>query len=125
MTALHHEQSTLGELIDLLKRRDPGQSIQFDFVHAVPTGRVESYRGYYEQLAIAYTHEPTDVFVRTMLDGLTEAVGKTFHGYKGGSYRMDCDTPLWVANYGECGDTAVAGLIDCAWITVIRTVWVP
>jgi hypothetical protein len=33
---------------------------------------------------------------------LTEAIGKTYTGYKGGEYVMGKVTPVWVANYGNC-----------------------
>lgn len=58
-----------------------------------------SYRGYYDQLAF----EPTvGVTIGAMLADARNSVGSTFEGWKGGSYTMDVDTEVWVA---ESGDT--------------------
>lgn len=43
---------------------------------------------------------------------LKETVGKEFTGYKGGEFTMDENTPIWVANYGNSGNTAVIDVID-------------
>jgi hypothetical protein len=50
--------------------------------------------------------------VGDFLATLNDAVGKRFTGYKGGEYIMDADTPLWVANNGETGGTAVVDVRD-------------
>lgn len=82
---------------------------------------VGSYRGYYEDLAIGYEmggEKPKlDDFCRT----LREAVGETFEGYKGGSYRMSRDTVVWVSNYGECESLRITGVEvddDTAYLTM-------
>lgn len=104
---------TLGEVIDELKRAEPGGIVQFDFCYTAPT-TVGSYRGCYSDLAIGWqpatydseseTHWP---LATTILERLESAVGKTFEGYKGGDYHMDRDTPLWVANYSDAGGTSI------------------
>lgn len=99
-----HEQLTLGGLIDRLAKLPAECSIQWDFGYLKPTA-VGSYRGYYEQLAIGHTDGHEDGFrtVGELLANLRAAVGATFTGYKGGSYVMHRDTPVWLGNYGESG----------------------
>lgn len=112
---------TIGNLIALLKARNPDQDVVFDFGGFIPRD-VDSYRGYYDQLALGYDDDYTkETTVSALIARLEAAIGKTFHGYKGGDYRMDEDTKLWVANYGECHSTAILGLADCDWHTVIAT----
>lgn len=115
-------QCTLGSLITVLKRRDPKQAVKFDFCGCEP-GLVDSYRGYYEQLAFEFksTQWPKCVTVADVLADLEAALGKTFTGYKGGDFVMHKDTPLWVDNCGECNSTAVVGLEECDHQTIIAT----
>ena len=120
------EQWTLGMLIDALEKRPADQDVRFDFGYMVPAN-VSSYRGYYEDLAISFAHcnERENNSVGRTLEGLRAAVGKVFTGYKGGNYRADRDTALWVANYGESGGTAVVGVAEeCDYVTIIRTKWI-
>jgi hypothetical protein len=56
-----------------------------------------------------------------VLGWLRAANGATFHGYKGGEYEMDDDTPLWVANHGNSGGTAVVGIREESWAIYIVT----
>ncbi len=124
---------SLGGLIKLLERRDPEQDVMFNFCGFVPT-TVASYRGYYDHLALGYAphgsgriepgaavptrQAPT---AGSLLARLSAANGATYQGYKGGSYRMELETPLWVATPGECQGTTILGLDDCDYIAVIMT----
>jgi hypothetical protein len=127
------EQINLGELIDLLKHRDPTQSVRFDFCGQAPRG-ISSYRGYYDHLAIEwgeYAEEQVDgkwqpkMTVAKFLEMLRGALGEKFCGWKGGYYEMSRHTPLWVANPGECDSTAVTGIAEENWWTVIETRYQP
>ena len=109
---------TLGEIIDALRRKEPEQTIAFDFVYFAPKG-ITSYRGYYDQLAIGY--EQIETTVAEVLAMCNEAVGKTFTGYKGGDYVMGRETPVWVANRSESGSTAIVDIIDHGWRITIET----
>lgn len=111
---------TLGELIDALKRKDAAMAIAFDFVHFVPQG-IDSYRGYYDQLALGYGHG--DTIVASVLQTCEDAVGKKFTGYKGGDYVMGRETPVWVANYGEAGGTAIVDVKDHDWRITLETAY--
>lgn len=112
---------TLGKLIRLLECEKPENHVCFDFGGMTPTD-IDSYRGYYDQLAIGYQDKYDEsMTVAKLLEILTKSVGGTFHGYKGGNYTMDVTTPVWAANYGECHSTAIKGLADCHWQTIIAT----
>lgn len=61
-----------------------------------------SYRGYYSDLSFEPSEEVRSVEdVVKMLE--TKCLGKEFTGYKGGEYFMDENTPIWIAEYGNCG----------------------
>ena len=86
-------QLTIGGLLDLLRKAnqtDPwtgGDS-------------VDSYRGYYDELAIEPGGTATVADAVAMLE---ESIGATFEGYKGGDYTMYGHTPVWSAPYGSTG----------------------
>lgn len=107
----------LGELIDLMKTQRLKTS-SGRHRHVVVEGpvwlapeSVESYRGYYEDLAIRLVNgaynAPTVMDFIAMLES---AVGKTFEGYKGGLYRMGRNTNVWFANHGETGSYGPSGI---------------
>lgn len=61
---------------------------------------VDSYRGYYERLAI----EPgPGVRAGELFDLLARRQGTKMTGYKGGDYEIHGDTLVHVARYGETG----------------------
>ena len=73
--------------------------------------RYISYRGYYDQIAIEISKNDCDVMTcGEWADATKAAIGSDFEGYKGGSYRMRSDTPVWVAGYGEVTDVGVTGV---------------
>ena len=112
---------TLGRLIKLLELEPQENDVRYDFARFTTNG-VNSYRGYYDQLAIGFTDDADrPVKVSELLKELESAVGGTFAGYKGGEYKMDKNTPVWCANYGDCHDTAITGIANCSWATVINT----
>ncbi len=118
----HEDQWTLGQLIDALEKcPDPTNAVRFDFCMTVPT-KVNSYRGYYEDLALGWEEskvypEPT---VPMLLATLKAQLGTTVHGYKGGDYIVRREQVLFVANYGDTGSTCVVG-VDHGYFTLIRT----
>lgn len=86
---------TLGNLIAYLEKEDPTKVVPLGF------HRPHSYRGYYDQLAF----EPMEnVTVGQMLADASSALGRTYQGYKGGSYRMGEYTDVWLSEYGSCGE---------------------
>jgi hypothetical protein len=88
-------QMTLGKLITALEAMPPDTEV--DGLKAP-----HSYRGYYCDLAF---HPPSGRLpVSEMLTMCRSAMGKVFEGYKGGDFVMGELTPLWIAEYGECGE---------------------
>lgn len=112
-------QMTLGELIATLKRKDPDRDVTFGFDYARPSC-VDSYRGYYEDLAIGYKrHESCTV--ASLLKMLEEVDGQTLTGWKGGDYVMDSDTVLWMANPGESGSMAIVDVVETPYQIWLKT----
>jgi hypothetical protein len=122
--------TTLGHLIAVLEQADSDADVEFDFCYLRPTN-VASYRGYYSHLALGWSNEPlrskNGEFVRhwpsvaNVLTHLKSARGKNFDGWKGGTYRMDGETPIWVANPGETGGTGIVGIDVSNSIVVLIT----
>jgi hypothetical protein len=85
----------LESLIEILKAEDPEK--------VVPNGfhKPHSYRGHYSELAV---QPAQNVTVRSMLECLEGSIGKTFHGYKGGTYKMAACTSAYLAEFGSCGE---------------------
>lgn len=116
-------QITLGRLIELLEQRPQDETVRFDFEHMHPDD-LTSYRGFYEDLAVSFTDEGEPPTVEWMLAKLRGAVGESFSGWKGGRYRMQEGTPLWVARPGNAGSTVITGIGDCSFQTIITTAYV-
>lgn len=104
-------------------------SISFDFGTAFPAG-LSSWRGSYSELAInyalgGYDNDNASQFahkdLKEFLEELKSAVGKEFTGWKGGEYRMTINTPLWVANDGNVGNTGVVGIKNNNYEVIILT----
>lgn len=87
---------TLGDLIQELEKYNRTQHVPVGFY------RPHSYRGYYDCLAFEPLENTT---IGEMLDAAKSALGKTYTGYKGGEYRMDEYTDVYLANFGECGES--------------------
>lgn len=114
---------SLGGLIELLEQRPKDEVVRFDFGYFVPRS-FHSYRGFYGHLALSYMDAPVDVTVELLLHRLRDAIDKTFEGYKGGSFRMHLQTPIWVAEEDEAPSTAIIGIADCHYMTILETRWV-
>jgi hypothetical protein len=130
-------QLSLGELIEQFESLDlrydekEYKRVSFDFGSAVPT-TLDSWRGSYCELALGYelsgydrtddkhfTENSADKF----LEHLKDTVGVTLTGWKGGDFLMDESTPVWVANPGNSGTTAVVGVHDAGWQIIILTTY--
>lgn len=114
----------LGELIarlEAVKADDDGScAVSFDFCNVEPNGKVDSYRGYYNQLALGwrdggrgrdyktYKEVTRDELVAT----LKSAISATFCGWKGGDFVMSENTQVWVDNPGEATGTGIVGVIS-------------
>jgi hypothetical protein len=68
--------------------------------------RPHSYRGYYDDVAFEPAGEKMKVC--DLIAICKSAIGKTFEGWKGGSFEMDETTPVWIAERGESGKRLIA-----------------
>lgn len=98
----------LGELIDALKKQPGDLAVYIDGPFGLTPGELGSYRGYYDDLAIGLDDKYRRV--DDLVKELESAVGKTFTGYKGGTFRMGRDTTVWIANYGSASGAFVTGV---------------
>lgn len=118
-------QFTLGKLIDELQsielKTSSGEykDVYFDFGYFSPTF-LESWRGSYDEISLGYS-EGNSIKVDRLIQLLNGAIGETFEGYKGGDFVMYEHTPLWIANYGNSGNTGVIGVHDRGWSIVLLT----
>jgi hypothetical protein len=100
-------QMTLGSFIDALKKLD-NYPIKFDITYHVPT-TFDSYSGCDCALGMTNLHSELPK-VNDILEESIQCLDTIFEGYKGGIYRMDEHTNLWVANSGESTGIAITGL---------------
>jgi hypothetical protein len=111
------------EALDLKYDEETYKEVEFDFCGTVPTV-LDSWRGSYDELALGWaTGYEENAKADKLLAHLKSAVGLGFEGYKGGYFKMTENTPVWVANYGRAGDTAVVGVLDVGYKIVILTAW--
>jgi hypothetical protein len=96
-------QITLGGLIDALALAPKDALVRF--ADGASTKGFDSYRGYYEQLALSAGNE--DVTAGKLLDLCRETDGQTMQGYKGGDFLMGRGTYLNRAEYSYCGNPIV------------------
>lgn len=103
----------------------------YDFCRLFPTD-IGSWRGSYSELALNYsdwTKESSNgeflgmepMKIGDFYNMIKGTIGKTFYGYKGGEHVMGKNTPVWVANYGDSGHTAVINIIDNEYEIIIIT----
>lgn len=106
----HQDQWTLVQLINALEKAKPTHI--YHGYAGLYIDDIRSYRGFYEDLAIGTTSDYSDGCADgiAFLEYVKACVGREFEGYKGGEYTATRNTPLWIANWGKCGDTIVTGL---------------
>lgn len=108
----NYNQMTLGELIDKLDEFPASKIISFvksEYEETYYPCGTSSYRGYYDEIAVNYSSAEIDVGTFQRL--LKQALHKTFHGYKGGEYKMELNTPVWAArDESNCSDLAIVSV---------------
>lgn len=100
-------QMTLGQLIDAMNQAPAHLVVKFDDGSSL--GSLSSYRGYYDHLALEPHDNCPAKTVANCLRRLSNAVGDTFEGYKGGDYRMTRNTPLWCSEWGDASGVMIVG----------------
>jgi hypothetical protein len=133
---LTSDQLTLGEILGKLKpilekqkERENESTVKYDFEYLFPTG-IDSWRGSYSEIALDfsdydYTKNKKPMTVSEFYKLIESAIGETFEGYKGGDFTMTENTPVWVANYGNSGNTAVIDIVDAGYEVIIITGYRP
>lgn len=96
---------TISELITKLASLNPSLPLYTSTgVHLIKD--IDSYRGYYEDIAFSYI-QPERSFLKphmtvgAFLQICRTALGSSMTGYKGGDYYVFDDTYCWLANEGE------------------------
>lgn len=113
----------VGELIAELKKYDRGAYLRVDRspIELAPCD-LDSYRGYYEDLAIGVESARRAPWnVGDLVAQLEERIGTTMTGYKGGEYTIRSTTRVWISNYGESSGTRVTGTRYAGWGCVYLT----
>lgn len=93
---------SLGQLIKRLEAEDPNKVVPLGL------GRPHSYRGYYEDLEFTPVE---NVSVGDMLAVARQCIGETFCGYKGGDYKMDTYTTVWLGEYGRADGQSISDIL--------------
>ena len=102
----------LGDLIIWLQAQDPQDTVRHGF------GKPDSFRGYYGDVAFTPVENTT---FGEMLDHAQSALGKTFHGYKGGDYTMYEYTACWISEYGtSCNADKIGNTILKLWLLTAK-----
>lgn len=98
---------TLGKLIEILKNY-PEKNVIFDNMKY--PSKPHSYRGYYSDLAFEESNRI--ISSKEFIEVLEECIDKNFEGYKGSDFKMNKDTPLWKAEYGDFGESIIDFYIE-------------
>lgn len=90
------------------------------FLH--PT-TLDSYRGYYDHLALGWAENVDEDMrsVASLVERLRAADGERFTGWKGGTYRMNLETPVWADNCGKGAGVQIVGVRDDDWCVRLLT----
>jgi hypothetical protein len=108
----------LGDLITALEAVPEAWPVQLDRDPEHSLGDVDSYRGYYSDLAFEVGPPRS---AGEVLAQAREALGATFEGYKGGDFVMGPDTPLWLSSYGTSSGVAITAAEAVGNAVIIRT----
>lgn len=98
----------LGQIITHLK------SLPQDQATRITLHSPHSYRGIYEDLAVEPDDSPSTV--GEMLSVFDEACGNTYQGYKGGDFKMERYTTVWL-DYRGAGNGERLGQLLLEFIT--------
>ncbi len=111
-------QLNLGQIIEKLEAvLDKTKKVCFPFGYLHPT-TLRSWRGAYEELAIGFEEDTPSPTVEELIVVCKSALYTTFDGYKGGDFEMSDNTPVWVANWGNSGSTAIVDVVEIDDFTV-------
>ena len=99
---------TVGKLIDRLETLPGHWAVRFSTGDGSPWA-THSYRGDYCDMGISAQRKL--VTVSMLLAQFKALLGTKIHGYKGGTYTVDRNTPLWRSNdSGHYSQEAIVGI---------------
>lgn len=101
-------QMTLGDFHAELSSVDPSTIVRTENFEAL--GEAHSYRGYYEEIAFEPASPGTTVTAGELAQVVENAIGTVFTGWKGGDFRMDVDTPVWISSEGMNSGRQLVGV---------------
>lgn len=101
----------LGEVRDALAKAEPGARVVFWPFSLLFWGKIDSWRGSYDEPAVGYSFE-TMTAAEALKDVDKVLGGKAFEGYKGGTYSYRRSSELHVDNWSEYTDGLTIESID-------------
>jgi len=108
----YHAQKYQGDMITLGALKDWLEKIPKDaliiFNDGNSPGIFDSYRGYYDQIAVNRSTAVPDADI--FYEQVVNAIGSTHTGWKGGEYKMTKETPIWVSKTGEASGVGIVGM---------------
>lgn len=70
-----------------------------------------SYRGFYEELGVEWAE---NVSIGAMIACLKEAIGRVYTGWKGGDFKMDTWSDVFICDqYGHTGEPVTRWMLHC------------
>jgi len=118
---------TKGELIEKLGECEKNKIIASSYkpyndemINVYISGRLFSYRGYYSDMILEYTRNRDEATtVEDLLRHLRNFDEMT--GYKGGDFKVEDDTVVWLDAYGEAQGNAVMDLFETGELVLLFT----
>lgn len=117
------DQKTLGQLIEALSLANPTDQVLIGWNDLIPTF-FRSYRGDYSQLALDFETANDGYVAPTVaafLDLCKKLLGSKIEGYKGGSYRVDGDTRIYISRWGRVSDVELTGFLQAAGVFYLES----
>jgi hypothetical protein len=111
-------KQNLKSLIQLLENCNKETNVYYTVGDLAPCG-LDSYRGYYEELALGYGNK--NITVGELIELLKSAIGKTFTGWKGGEFKMNEMTSIYCANAGSSGGSYISGVTEYEYQVILST----
>ncbi len=87
---------------------------------------IASFRGYYDHLALVRGHAISTAKISLVLEKARSCVGKSFEGWKGGTYLMGKDTPMWLSAWGSAENYMICNIKiknDVAYLILKEEEW--
>lgn len=101
-------QMTLGDFHAELSSVDPSTIVRTENFESL--GEAHSYRGYYDEIAFESASPGVTVTAGELVQAVENAIDRVFIGWKGGDYRMDVDTPVWISSEGMVSGRQLMGV---------------